>query len=167
MGPTTAGYVNDVEKLRNALRRKHSRYPNLDGPLLLAVLGMSGLTEDRDVASVLFGSEAISFSPSTGSEALIRQPDGLWLDRSGLTGAQASGVLLGKSIGVHNCAQILPRLWHHPAPAQRLEISLPFPTARVLAGELELNDGDRMPHELIGVPADWPGQESPFPRTGA
>ncbi len=165
VGAPISGLVNDVEKLRAALERKHARYKRPEAPLVLAVLAMSSFMEDRAIASALFGSEAIMMPKSgVGAAKMVRQPDGFWLNRGGAAGDRASAVLIGKGIMHHNCGGTWPQLWHHPLASEALNVDLPFPAARVIDDALQLTDGRGHPHELLGLTADWPGPHPPFPR---
>ena len=158
VGAPISGPVNDVEKLRAALERKHARYKRPEAPLVLAVLAMSSFMEDRAIASALFGSEAIMMPKSgVGAAKMVRQPDGFWLNRGGAAGDRASAVLIGKGIMHHNCGGTWPQLWHHPLASEALNVDLPFPAVRVIDDALQLTDGRGHPHELLGLTADWPG----------
>src|SRR5262249_49851789 len=89
-------------------------------------------------------------------------PGGLWAGPRGVTNRRVSAVLVGHGILHHNFAHQPPRLWHHYAPHHPLDAGLPFATARLVDGELWLADAERAPHDLFGLPEEWPGPDPPF-----
>jgi hypothetical protein len=84
-----------------------------------------------------------------GYPAGCDKPDRLW-------------VLIGNGILHHNFVQQAPRLWHHYKPYHPIDLNLPFPTARILDGGLQLGDAQQAPHDLFGLPEDWPGLSHHF-----
>jgi hypothetical protein len=51
----------------------------------------------------------------------------------------------------------LPRLWMNPWAARPLGMELPLPLAVVEDERLVLTEATRPPHEVFGLPPDWPG----------
>lgn len=164
IGPVSAGPVNDREQIAKRVRAKRSRYGELDRAYVIALLSTSTFLEDRDVEQILFGSHALALGSGAGEGQLVRQPDGLWVERHAQPGQRMSALLVGMSIFQQNCAQTWPRLWVNPWAARPLEIRHPFPTARVVNDVVEFEDAAKPPYEVLGLPTDWPGPDPPFPR---
>jgi hypothetical protein len=154
IGPISAGFVDDRYRIGRALdAKKKAGQTRVDGPLLLAVLGMSPVLDQEDVGQALFGSEAFDLT----TNRLVRQPDGLWLTRRGVS-VGISGVLVGSAIQPWSVAQKWPRLWLNPWAEKPLREPFPFPSARVEEDEITFQDEKQPPHEALGLPLNWPGQ---------
>jgi len=152
-GPMSVGFVNDREMLGKALDRKRRRHSKVDAPLILAVLGMSPVLDEEDVGQALFGSEAVVID----SGQLIRRADGFWRTTRGPSARDVSAVLVGAAINPWSITLRWPRLWLNPWANRTLQEDLPFPSAHVEAERLVLTDEKRPPHEVLGLPPDWPG----------
>lgn len=153
VGPMSVGYVNDREMLRKALDRKKQRHSKVDAPLLLAVLGISPVLDEEDVAQALFGSEAVVVD--TGE--LIRKPNGFRRATRRAGARDVSAVLVGSAINPWSVTQRWPRLWLNPWATRVLQTNLPFPSAHVESERLVLTDEKRASHEVLGLAPDWPG----------
>lgn len=164
LGPATVGNFDDVERLRNAVRRKTRHYGVPDKPLLVAVLLLNGFSNDRHVVDALFGKEVIRLNIETRETSVARNGDGGWLRPSGPTGELASGILVGNSIQPHSVATAEPTLWHHPAAARPLGADLPFRTLRVVDGQLQTAEGTFSASAVFALSAEWPGPGEAFPR---
>jgi hypothetical protein len=153
IGPIEIGFVDDRDRIGKALERKKTHHSNVNGPLVLAVLGMSRVLDHEDVAQALFGSEAVEIA--TGR--LVRKPDGFWRGPRGPSGTRISAVLLGSGTAPWFVAQDWPTLWLNPWATEPLEMELPFPLAVVQDEQLTFTDASRPPHEVLDLPPDWPG----------
>ena len=71
---------------------------------------------------------------------------------------------MGHSLGMYSIGTMLPRLWYHPAPNHPVVTEFPFPTARAVYDHIDFRDGTVAANDLLGIRADWPGPEPPFPR---
>jgi hypothetical protein len=156
VGPMSIGFVNDREMIGKALDRKRRRHSKVDAPLILAVLGMSPALDQEDVGQALFGSEAMEID--TGQ--LIRKPDGFWRGARGASATGVSAVLIGSDIQPWFALRTWPRLWMNPWATQPLATDLPFPRASVQAERLVFSEATQPPHEVLGLPAGWPGDPS-------
>lgn len=157
IGPVIASYMNDGASLRKAIEqlRKRTQRQGANCSVVIAALLLNGMVEDSAIAEALFGSETAQLDQ-------VRAPGGLWATPQGATNRTVSGVLISNGILHHNFAQQAPRLWHHYKPDHPIDLNLPFPTARILDGELQLGAAQQAPHDLFGLPEDWPGLSHHF-----
>jgi hypothetical protein len=156
------GYLNDVPQIRQAVTRKGQHYGTPHKPLMVAVLATNTFVRDREVMSALFGSEAVRVQIDTGATTPVRNPDGVWIGKSGSSGRRISAVLMGVGILPHTVATAWPRLWHHFDPTHTLAADLPFSTTRVSGNQLEFQEETRSAAEVLHLPPDWPGPEPAF-----
>lgn len=163
-GPMSSGFVNDVPKLRDSLERKFRHYGSLDAPLVVGVLMMSGSVDRETVEQALFGDEAIQFSRSDPRDyRLIRRRNGAWVKERGPAATAVSAVAVSSRLRPWTSASHLPEFWLHPRAQTPLACELPFACAAVSdEGSLVYADAGVRACELLGLPADWPGPESPF-----
>jgi hypothetical protein len=163
-GPPSGGVVNDRQQLGKSLRRKRRRYGQPDHPFVVAVLSLSAFMDDEDIADTLFGSASYRFAPDAPeSGSWVRNKDGFWYGLGGPVGTRVSGLLIAKNLQPHNCAREWPRLWHHPHAAHPLLTNLPFPQAHLTDSALTMSDASKRPNEVLDLPVEWPGPDSPFP----
>jgi hypothetical protein len=153
VGPMSIGFVDDRYRIGRALESKKRQSRVENDPAVLAVLGMSPVLDEEDVTQALFGSDAVEIP----SGRFVRQPDGFWRSRRGASGTGVSGVLVGSAIHPWSVAKTLPRLWLNRWATTPLEMELPFPLAVVKDEQLAFADATRPPHEVFGLPSDWPG----------
>jgi hypothetical protein len=165
-GPMTAGYVNDVSKLKGSLNRKRSKYGRPNEPLVLAVLMMSPVVDNEDIEQALLGQTSWRFNPEDpGDGEWVRQRNGFWMKGSEAQAMQISAVITGTGLMPWSAGKIWPRIWPNPWATHPLEIPLPLPTA--LAddrGAVSYEDRDGGPAEVLHLSSDWPGPERPFER---
>jgi hypothetical protein len=84
VGPVLVGPVDDVEKIRNAVKGKRSKYPQLEKPLVVAVLSMSAFAGLRDFAQALVGRHAVECTiPQRKPARWVRLRDGAWMTQRG------------------------------------------------------------------------------------
>jgi hypothetical protein len=159
IGPAIAGYVNEGASLGKAIeqRRKRAQRSAAECPVVLAALFVNGMFDDSGITEALFGSEVVQLDQ-------VRPPGGLWVTPDGPRNRRISGLLVGRGIMPHNCGELGPRLWHHPAPDHPLDVDLPLAAARIIDGELRFEHARRRAHDVFGLPAEWPGPGSPFDR---
>ena len=153
------GFIDDVPKLRNAVRRKGRSYGTPDKPVLVAVLAANGFMDEVAVVDALFGGQTLQMDIQTGAARIVRNPDGLWISTRGAAARRISGVLLGVGILPHTVATRWPTLWHHFNPTFELVADLPFSAMRVIDNSLQSSEATRSPSDVFGLSADWPGQE--------
>lgn len=162
IGPISSGFVDDRDRIGRALEKKKKHHSKVDAPLVLAVLGMSPVLDQVDVTQALFGTEAVEID--TGR--LVRQPNGLWRSRRGASGRGVSAALIGSGVQPWSVAKVLPRLWLNPWATNPLQVHFPLPVALVEDEQLTFVDGTLPPHEILGVPPDWPGDPNSRFRPG-
>ena len=151
------GYLNDRDKIVNALARKKKQHKTPDGPMVIAVMPLNGFVEDRDFVGALYGSEALRIDVATGSTTFVRNPDGFYVGKRGPANKKVSAVLAGVSVLPNNCARTGLRIWHHFLPDHELTTELPFATAHVTDDQLVFADAAKAPNQILGLPEDWPG----------
>ncbi len=163
MGPSSTGYVNDVDKLRSAIHRKSKHYGDLGLPFVVAALSMAPGMSDEDVHETVSGRVAVQVQLEPSQRArLVRLRDGAWNRRP--ESARVSALLSGINLLPWTCAGNSPRLWFNPACDRPLQMQTPFPTAICTPdGQCQFYDGLVSAVELLGLPHEWPGPEAPFP----
>lgn len=157
-----AGYTNDREQLFRALERKKKQHGTPDRPLIIAAHATNGFVDDDVVIDALFGSQAVRLNGDNNKSSVVRNPDGFWVGTRGPASRKVSAVLFGVGILPETCARSAPRLWYHFAPKRPLDVDLPFAAARIIDDELRLADATTLPHDILGLPPEWPGPEPPF-----
>lgn len=161
-GPVTGGPVDDVERLRAAIKRKCAHYPALDEPLVLAVLSMSTFAERSAFEQALLGSHAYQFQrEDPRSASLVRMRNGAWMTGRRASGTNVCGALTATHLVPWQLTKQLPVLWRNPWAELRFEADLPF--AQALAtedGGVTYLDGTLDAGEIFGLAGDWPGPRS-------
>jgi hypothetical protein len=167
LGPSMAGYVNDVDMLARTLQRKRRKYGKPNEPLVLAVLPMSGFMDNEDIEQALLGRVAYQFDPESFQAGdWVRQRNGFWMKGDQPRATRISAVITGTNVMPWTVARIWPRLWRNPWAAHPLHVDLPFP--RGIASEngvVEYQEVAASPNELFGLASDWPGPEDPFTKS--
>ena len=157
------GFMNNRQQIRRALETKRKQHKAQDSPMVIAVLALNGAVENEDVIGALFGSQAIRVDIATGTTTVTRNPDGLWVGKSGISAKKVSAVLTGTAVLPNTCATAPLRLWHHFAPDHELSVDLPFASVRVDDDGLVFTDATEEPYDILGLFPEWPGPDPPFP----
>jgi hypothetical protein len=156
----SVGAVDDVEKIRNAVKGKRSKYPQLEKPLVVAVLSMSTFAGLRDFAQALVGSHAIEYTvPPRKPSRWVRLRNGAWMSQRGPS-QRISAALTVADLAPSRITRALPVLWRNPWARVPLKAKLPLPEARIRDDGLvtypeELGD----PAQVMGLDRGWPGFE--------
>jgi hypothetical protein len=167
-GPGRAGFHNEGDPIYEDLHDKASRYGRPDHPFVIAALCLRDFVEDRDVEFALYGPEVfrVPIRPEGGGgEAYVdRNPRGLWQRGAKQRATRVSAVLAAVQLAPYTVTRSAPTLWTNPWAAKPLEAELPW---RTVSGDLEANslvttEATREPHEILGLPSDWPGPGRPF-----
>jgi hypothetical protein len=66
---------------------------------------INGFVDDETIAGALFGSEAMRIDLKTNETPLVRNPDGFWIGKRGVSSRKVSAVLVGVSVLPDNCAR--------------------------------------------------------------
>jgi hypothetical protein len=103
--------------IRDAIRRKASRYGDIQRPYIVAVNAIGHFIDDIDIVGALFGQEIILYSVSRElqiSHRPARRPDGVWTSEEGARNTRISGVLLGLNVFPSSVAVSELALYHNP-----------------------------------------------------
>jgi hypothetical protein len=165
IGFMEVGGINDVGRLRSALKAKAGRYGRPGVPLVTAVLCDASFLDRRDVAATLFGSEAIRYRMGElGSARLVRDQNGFWFWRGKPTNRRVSGVLVAKQLHPSSVTEVAPDLWLNPWAVQPLEEEWPFTTATADdRGDVLYEERDPDMAGVLALPSHWPDGEA-FPK---
>ncbi len=161
-GPTQGGVVDEASHIYSDLHDKASHYGRPDHPFVIAALCLRDFVEDRDIDAALYGPEVfrIPILPEggAGTAYVDREPMGLWQRGTEQRATRVSGVLTAIGLGPYFVATMPLTLWTNPWASMPLEAELPW---RTVSGDLASNrlvtaDATRQPHEILGLPPDWP-----------
>jgi hypothetical protein len=160
--------VDTTSALRRAIREKAGRYGKPDRPYVIAVLIEDDYTDEEDVVDALFGTVTytVPVGPRHPGQAhAVRQRDGSWIAHGGPSNTRVSAVMTAINLAPWVLARNVPRLWLNPWAARPLTDRLAWRTTRVdlSSGTLDDEPALRTPADLLGLPADWPGPQEPFP----
>lgn len=153
--------VEPRESIADAVKKKASRYGQLDMPYIIAVNTLDIFVDHIAVMEALFGKEVIQFSTLNGDLAsgpeLRRRPDGrLFFKRSPIN-TRVSGVLLMQNVAPWNVASVRPILYLNPWAQYPYTGALRNLTRYEGDGQqMDLREGVH-PRELFCLPAGWPG----------
>lgn len=107
------GGVNDVRPLRRKIKKKASRYGDLDQPYLLAVLALGDQVRERDVEHALLGAAP--------------RDHAVWHGPGGPCNRRLSGVLVARALSsIDPSASVAPSLWLNPWASRPLGLALPW-----------------------------------------
>jgi len=163
--PGKAGVVDEQAPIVSALRRKATRYGELDRPYVVAVLVDRVFADEEDVAEALFAKVQLALDGESQllSGEPMREPQSLWRRGNTPRNTRVSAVLSAIHLSSHVVARSMPRLWHNPWARRPIEVDLPWPATMVdlSTGEMTRSGAHVEP---LRLPADWPGPEEPFPR---
>jgi hypothetical protein len=163
MGPSTAGYVNDGDRMLAKLRDKSGKYGNPGLPIVVAVNLVSTFGGEHAAAQALFGSLAVRvpIGGDPSAAETFRQQDGFWMRAGRPLGTRVSAVLEGPTITPWTVASRWPRLWLNPWAAHPVELDVPFPRGvGGQDGQVTYVDATGLPARLFGLDDSWP--ESPW-----
>jgi hypothetical protein len=156
--PSEFGWDRGGEILKKAVLKKVSKYGDLDRPYVIAVnaIGLWGADRIREMEA-LFGPEEVHWSIDTSDVEVRRKPDGVWIGPRGPQRRHVSAVLFTR-VFPWNLPTAPLCLYHNPFAARPC-VDLPWqiPEAVPNEGIVEWGEG-RMPGELLGLSATWPGQ---------
>jgi hypothetical protein len=159
-----AGWVAPQEGIRDAVRKKATKYGNLDLPYIIAVNALDIFVDQDAVIEALFGDECIVatlYKDESTKHHLSRKPTGAFCGPQGPQNTRVSGVLmLGGFGGLRpwNVATEEPVLWHNPWASYPLlpemwplpkMICDPSSSRMVKCGGLEVAG-------VLGLPPEWP-----------
>lgn len=114
------------ESLQDSINSKAKRYGKLDKPYLICVNALSIKTSSGfDIENAIWGSLAFSWStnPNNRDEKLIRQPDGIFVNKKGKRLTNVSGILITR-VFPHNIPAANYWLFKHPFTDNPLDFDL-------------------------------------------
>ncbi|MEC3916358.1 hypothetical protein [Nocardia sp. CDC160] len=165
MYPVVSSWVDDAPTIRAALSEKHSAYPGLGSPFVIAV-GTYIVDSDRwHSTNALYGREAIALTESVDGDlvfdSFVRQPDGYFGMAPEWNHNNVSAVLLVNQLTPWHVLKAETTLWRHPAPLRLLpsDIGLPWDSIEVNGAQLVERPAPLTAAALLGLPEAWlPGQ---------
>lgn len=162
-GPGGAYMLDDVTPLRNALSVKGTAYGSLPLPFVVAIRSTSTSRDEFDVLNALYGTLQVQLTSGPDGETAsreIRAPDGYFHDATKWLHTNVSGVLLARNLSPWTVATDVPTLWLHPEPEKPLTPLPMWRVARAVDGRIEYQEPLIPPHELFGLPENWPPGEA-------
>jgi hypothetical protein len=153
--------IDPSQKIRPALKKKASRYGQLDHPYLVALNALSTHHNELAVIDALLGTPYVEISKGPNGEEIVkdlRRPDGIWYGPPDgrPQNTRMSGVLALMRIDPWNFASKTGLLIPNPWAAKPLpQIGLGTAELVVVGDEYERKEGKPM-HELLSIPANWP-----------
>ena len=149
-----SGMVRPHEAIAAAIRRKASRYGDLNLPYIVAVNVFETFANYKSVIDALFGTEAV-VARRYGHEC-VRNPDGVWYGRGGPTYSRVSAVLSTERLSAWDIGQRSLRLIHNSWTTRPLpELPLGVHIARIQNDILVTTPGVPL-RELFELPEGWP-----------
>lgn len=161
--PTIAWFGGESELVLDAVKRKGTKYGELNLPFIVAVGHAGFLPEEEDVETALYGSSH-GHARRDGASTYTRLANGYWTAPRDNGHERVSGVLVVDNPAPPTWATKSPTLWHS---SHQNSISAPvLPTwkaARLVDGQVEREPSVTEVHTALGLPAQWPSGD-PFPR---
>ncbi|MFE3192454.1 hypothetical protein ACFXHA_25825 [Nocardia sp. NPDC059240] len=163
--PTVSSWVDDASTIRAALAEKHSAYPGLDSPFVIAIGTYIADTDRWHSSNALYGHEAMTLTQSTDGDlvfdGLVRQPDGYFGTAPDWNHNNVSAVLLVNQLMPWHVLRAETTLWHHPAPLRLLPSDTGLPWGSIEAKGTQLVEGPAPVTAalFLGLPDTWPPGE--------
>lgn len=164
IGIHTGGRVVQVKPSRSltrAIRRKATKYGELDVPYVIAVnaVGEYG-TYTEDIVEALYGEERIQLRLTESGRSNARQirvPGGVWLSPRGQPRhTRVSAVMIANPLTVWNIPKAPIRVYENPWATNPLGTELDrLPRALIRESDIEWLEGSTL-GEIIGLPDTWP-----------
>lgn len=150
-------WVNAWEPLRNAVKKKASRYGDIAKPLIVAVNADRFHLDEIDEVQALYGEDQwveIIGHPDQGGPQRLQ--NGAWRGPHGPQSRKVSGVWFFNDLTPYTLASRRATLYlnpwaHIPAPP----VLERFPTRRLIDDELVAADGIAL-RMVFGIHAEWP-----------
>lgn len=159
-----AAWIDNVGKIRKAVKAKGRKYTDLKTPLgdpLIIALNTwwvpFGDDEDEPFEA-LFGTSAIAYWQGMRPPEIhpFRQENGYWR-REPAAGTRVSAVLLGHNIKPYGLATDTPRILTNPWSETPVQETYGLATTTATdEGQPVNTEGTLRVNDLFGLPADWP-----------
>jgi hypothetical protein len=170
-GPMEGGVFDEPVPIYKDLKAKAKAYGRPGAPYVIAALCLRDFVTSNDVEAALYGKEVVQIpigpnGGAVGPAYLTRDFQGLWQRGQTPTYRRVTGVLSGIHIAPWTVAQNPLTLWLNPWAEHSLPNSSDLPW-KTVTGDVEENalvtrDATRPPHDIFGLPDDWPGPGGPF-----
>lgn len=152
--PQIAQLVTTADALRKAIKKKATRYNELEYPYVIAINMISLLMEEIDEVNALFGDELICDSYN-GQTIRTRSPNGAWGIAARPKNTRISGVWIFDNLSAWNLKK---RHQLYLNPAGQLPLSEKFyallPYTCLLDEQLESNAGSTI-YDLLNIDWQW------------
>jgi hypothetical protein len=160
---TGVRWVDHRTPIRDAIKKKASRYGKLELPYVIAVNALE-FVDEIDIMEALFGKEqfTISFSQSHPLERvdtqMSRVPDGAWTSYTGPRNTRISAVLLATKLSPWHLSRGKVCLYHNPwAQKPYSSILTRLPQAVLKGNRMKNIDGESI-GSILGLPNSWPAE---------
>jgi hypothetical protein len=160
-----SGWVEPQEGIRGAIRKKATKYGELDLPYIIAVNALEEFVEQDAAVEALFGDECIVATPYMHESGLIksewhpsRKRNGAFWGPQGWQNTRVSGVMMLCRLLPWSVATQEPVLWHHPQASQPLlpdAWSLPQRILDLPSGKWVKRGGIEIA-KVFGLLDNWP-----------
>ena len=148
--------LEDAVPIRSKLKKKASRYGDMDRPYLVGLLCAGDFADDCDIAAALLGKTLLRFHVASGHAEPVREPDGFWWGPKGPQNTRVSGVLTVPQLNCGSITSVEPTLWLSPWAQRPFTISMPWRTQRITTcGHFELTEATRRAADILPKLA-WP-----------
>lgn len=152
------GWVDSWTPLKNAIKKKGSRYGDLDLPLIVAVNFDRGYLSSIDKVQALYGQEKYVYFPDNPEipARIERENNGAWRGISGSTTRRVSGAWFFHGISPYNVVSATQNIYLNPwANIDAPESLNIFPTVILDENSLIESDGITI-GDALELPAGWP-----------
>lgn len=162
MYPTVGRWGDGKNALRRTLNAKAKRYGQISEPFVVAVNTLSPWgSEETEWTEALFGSRQTYVKESTGEPRIRHMQGGFWGHAEAPKCTRVSAVLFGCALPF-NVPRIRFLLFRNPWAARPLPSSFwRLPVADLSTGDLVKENDDISVGDILGLPADWPGDLFP------
>jgi hypothetical protein len=170
-GPMEGGMVDEPTPIYNDLKAKAKAYGRPGAPYVIAALCLRDVVTSDDVEAALYGKEVVKIpigpdGGAVGESYVTRDFNGLWQRGQTPIYKRVTGVLSGIHIAPWTVAQRPLTLWMNPWAERPMSGNGDLPW-KTVTGDLDENvlvtrDATRPPHDIFGLPDDWPGPGRPF-----
>lgn len=153
-----AGFIDNWTPIRDAVKRKGSKYGELDLPLLVAVNMDTFALDEIDEMQALFGQEKYVFTAgSVGTEPRMkRAPNGAWYGPNGPQYTRVSGAWIFNDLSPYSVAGRRNTIYLNPWAAFSLSESVTlFPHVRAIENEMKYAKGMSL-GEVFKLDESWP-----------
>lgn len=157
LGDSHAKSWDSYEPMMRSLKRKATKYGELQKPYVIAVNAMDIFLDEDDVLDVLFGKAVTRVNRTTHAVTHDRNHDGFWRGPRGAQHKRVSAVLIIPDMGPWSIGSKTPTLWHNPWATKPLDPDLWVLPQKMINAEkrgFDTRDGIEG-SELLGISPTW------------